>query len=86
MARAAASRALTIAAAGFLGFDGAALAGLGLWTDNLTLIVIGAGLFLSSGLVLLAWRRHRRSLDEIDAARRAVRDEAREIAKLLREP
>lgn len=62
------------------------LVGLGLWADRLTLLVIGAGLFLSSGVVLLAWRRHQRSLAEIDDARRAARDEALELAKLIREP
>jgi hypothetical protein len=47
------------------------------------LLVIGAVLLASSGLVLLYWRRHVRRLDEIDDARRELRDEAEELRRLL---
>jgi membrane protein implicated in regulation of membrane protease activity len=77
-------RSLTFVAAGFLAFDGAALAGLGIWSGRPAFLVTGVVLFLSSGLVLLVWRRHLRRLDEIEAARRDLRDEAEELRRLLR--
>lgn len=76
-------RWLTIVAAGFLAFDGAALTALGLWSGRTTLLVIGIVLFLSSGLVLLVWRQHLRRLDQIAEARRELRDEAEELRRLL---
>jgi membrane protein implicated in regulation of membrane protease activity len=76
-------RSLTLVAVGFLAFDGAALAALGWWSGNHMLLVIGAVLLASSGLVLLYWRRHVRRLDEIDDARRELRDEAEELRRLL---
>ena len=78
------TRALTVVAAAVLAFDGAALAGLGLWTDRLVLVLIGAVFFVSSGLVLLYWRWYRRRVADIAAARRALSDEAREMQRLLR--
>ena len=78
-----ASRTLTILAAGFLAFDGATLAGLGWWTGRASLVVMGLVLFLSSGLVLVFWRRQLRRLEEISAARRALREETESLRKLL---
>jgi len=77
-------RSLTLVAAGFLAFDGAALAGLGIWSGRRAFLVAGGVLFLSSGLVLLFGRRHLRRLDEIDEARRDLRNEAEELRRLLR--
>ena len=77
-------RSLTLFAAGFLAFDGAAMAGLGIWSGRRGFLVTGVVLFLSSGLVLLFWRRHLRRLNEIDEARRDLRDEAEELRRLLR--
>jgi hypothetical protein len=79
------TRALTVVAAAVLAFDGAALAGLGLWADRLVLVLIGAVFFVSSGLVLLYWRWYRRRVADITAARRAVSDEVREMQRLLRD-
>jgi membrane protein implicated in regulation of membrane protease activity len=76
-------RWLTLFAVGFLAFDGAALLALGLWSGRTTLLVVGTVLFLSSGLVVLVWRRHLRRLDEIGEARRELRDEAEELRRLL---
>lgn len=76
-------RWLTIFAAGFLAFDGAALLALGLWAERTGLLLSGAALFASSGAVLLVWRRHLRRLDEIGRARRELRDEAEELRRLL---
>jgi protein-S-isoprenylcysteine O-methyltransferase Ste14 len=79
-----ASRTMTFVASAFLGFDGAALAGLGIWTGHPLVALIGAALFVSSGLVLLYWRWHRRQLEEIAAARRALREETESLRELLR--
>lgn len=78
-----ASRTLTIVAAGFLGFDGATLLGLGLWAGRTSLVIVGLVLFVSSGLVLLYWRRYRRQVEEIAADRQALREEVKELRNLL---
>jgi hypothetical protein len=80
----AASRTLTILAAAFLGFDGAALLGLGVWAGRMSLVVVGLVLFLTSGVVLLYWRRHQRRVEEIAAARQALREEVNQLRNLLR--
>jgi membrane protein implicated in regulation of membrane protease activity len=77
-------RWLTLFAAGFLAFDGAALIALGLWSGRSALLALGIVLFLSSGLVLLVWRRHLGRLDDIAEARRELRDEAEELRRLLK--
>jgi membrane protein implicated in regulation of membrane protease activity len=74
---------LTLLAAGLLGFDGALLAGLGIWSGRWALIVAGAVLLLSSLLVLAYGRRQQRRLQEIAAARRELRAEAEELRRLL---
>ena len=48
------------------------------------LALVGAVFFLSALLVLLSWRWYRRRLEDITAARRALRDEAREMQRSLR--
>jgi len=78
------SRLLSLAAAVVLAFDGAVLAGLGLWSHRPLVVVIGVVLFVAAGVVLVAWRGHVRRLEEIAAARRDLRDEARAINALLR--
>jgi membrane protein implicated in regulation of membrane protease activity len=77
-------RVLTVLAAGFLVLDGVALVAVGIWTGRPALLVAGAAVFLSSGLVLLLWRRHLRLLEEIDEVRRGLRDEAEELRRILR--
>ena len=78
-------RWLTLFAAGFLAFDGAALLALGFWSGRTALLVGGSVLFLSSGIVLLVWRQHLRRLEQIAEARRELRDEAEELRRLLRD-
>lgn len=78
-----ANRTLSLLAAGFLAFDGAALFAGGLWLRRPTLAIIGGALFASSGLVLLYWRRQQRQLAEIVEARRAVAAEARALRDLI---
>jgi hypothetical protein len=78
------SRTMTFVAAAFLGFDGAALAGLGIWTGHPLVALIGVALFVSSGLVIVYWRWQMRQLEEIAAARRALREETESLRELLR--
>lgn len=77
------SRTLTFFAAAVLAFDGVAVMLLGWWGRRAGLILIGAGFFLSSGLVLLYWRWYRKRVDEILSARRELSDEAREMRRWL---
>jgi protein-S-isoprenylcysteine O-methyltransferase Ste14 len=79
-----ANRTLTLLASAFLGFDGAALLVFGIWSHHPLLALIGAALFVSSGLVLLYWRWHQRQLAEMAEARRALRDETESLRELLR--
>lgn len=79
------SRTLTVIAAAVLAFDGAALALLGWWSRRAGAAIIGLGLFVSSGMVLLYWQWYRRRLEDIEAARRALSEEAREMQRLLRD-
>jgi hypothetical protein len=78
-------RSLTLLACGFLGLDGAALVGLGVRAGRPGLVATGLVLLACSGLVLWYWRRHLRRLDEIAAQRRALRAEAEDMRRLLRE-
>ena len=77
------SRTLTLFAAAVLAFDGMALMLLGWWGSQAALILIGAGFFLSSGLVLLYWRWYCKRVQEILSARRELSDEAREMRRWL---
>jgi uncharacterized membrane protein len=79
------TRTLTVIAAAVLAFDGAALAGLGLWTHRLVLVPVGVVFFVSAGLVLLYFRWYRRRVEDIAVARRALADEAREMQRLTSE-
>jgi uncharacterized membrane protein len=79
------TRTLTVLAAAVLAFDGAALAGLGIWTHRLVLVPVGVVFFVSAGLVLLYWRWYRRRVEDIAVARRALADEAREMQRSLHE-
>ncbi len=77
---------LTLVAALFLGFDGAVLVALGAWARQPPLAIVGLTCCVAAAGVLWSWRWHRRRLDEIDAERHAVREEARALRDLLREP
>jgi hypothetical protein len=81
----AASRTLTIIAATVLGFDGAALMALGLWSGRVVLTLVGLVYFASAVLVLLSWRWYRRRLSDIASARRVLSQEAREMQRSLHE-
>jgi hypothetical protein len=79
------SRTLTLVAIGFLTFDGAALAGIGLISGRTMLVVMGLVFFVSAGLVLLYWRWHRGRLLYIASERGALSEDVREMQRLLRE-
>ena len=76
-------RTLTIIAIAALAFDGAALVVLGLLGGRTVLVAVGLVFFLSSGLVVLYWRRHLRKLDAIRTARQALSQEARDLSELV---
>ena len=78
------TRLLAIAASIVLGFDGAVLTVLGLWSHRPLVTVIGAVLFVAAGVVLMTWRAHERRVQEIAAARHELRDEARALNDFLR--
>lgn len=79
------SRTLTLVAIGFLTFDGAALAGIGLISGRPMLVAMGLVFFVSAGLVLLYWRWHRARLLDIASERGALSEDVREMQRLLRE-
>jgi len=80
----AANRGLTVAAAAFLALDGLTLVGAGIWMHQVLLALIGAALVVASGLVVVYWRWHRRQLEEIAEARRALRAEAEALRELIK--
>jgi protein-S-isoprenylcysteine O-methyltransferase Ste14 len=84
MAGAAGMRALTVAAAAFLAFDGVALLVGGIWLRRVVLIVMGMVIIAGSLLVGVYWRWHRRQAGEIAAARQALASEARQLQDLIR--
>ena len=77
------NRTLSIFAAAFLAFDGAALFAGALWLRRPMLALIGAALFVSSGLVIVYWRWYQRQLAGIADARRAVAEDARALRDLI---
>ena len=79
-----ASRTLTILAAGFLAFDGVGLITGGIWLARPLLVIVGACLLGSSGLVFVYWRWHLRQAEGITAARRALAADARALQDLVR--
>ena len=79
-----ASRTLTILAASFLAFDGVGLIAGGIWLGRPLLVIVGACLLGSSGLVFVYWRWHLRQTEGISAARRALADDARALQDLVR--
>jgi hypothetical protein len=81
----AAARGLTIAAAVVLGFDGAALVGIGAWSGRAMLMLVGLILLAVAAGVLYSWRWYRRRLEDIAVARRALRKDALDLQRVLRD-
>lgn len=84
MSRAAGLRALTIAAAALLAFDGVALLVGGILLHRMLLIIMGAVIMAGSLLVGFYWRWHQRQVREIAAARQALASEAHQLQDLIR--
>lgn len=77
-------RIATVAAIGFLLCD-ATLLLYGAFAFRRAWLGVGGGLcLLLAGLVLLAWRRYRRTLAELTTARREMRAEVEELRELIR--
>lgn len=77
---------MTWIAIGCFTLDGVLLGLAGFWGRRLGLVVGGLiCLVLAAGVVYL-WRRHRRKMEELRAARREVADEARALRDLVRRP
>lgn len=77
-------RVLTVVAAAFLAFDGVALIVAGVWLHRPLLVAGGATLIVGSLLVGAFWRRHKRQLQDLQEARRALAGEARQLQDLIR--
>ena len=76
-------RLVTILAVGSLALDGLLLALAGFQTGRVSLVGGGASLLAAAGVVIIAWRRHLRRLDEIAGAKRSLRAEAEALRELL---
>jgi len=76
-------RAVTIAAAGFLLLDAALLAWAGLEIHRPWLVVVAGGFAVGAIAIPFGWRRYRRTLTELDDARREMRRETEELRALL---
>lgn len=77
------SRTLTTIAVGFLVLDGLLLIYAGMEWSRPALSIAGVGCVVGAGFVVWGWRRYRRTLAEIDAARAEMRREAESIRALL---
>jgi membrane associated rhomboid family serine protease len=79
------SRTPTTFAVGFLALDALLLGYAGVALARPLLVASGGVCALAAVLAVLGWRRHRRALAEIEAARKAMRTEAESIRELLKE-
>jgi hypothetical protein len=77
------SRTLTTAAVGFLLLDATLLALAGVMLDRPVLFVPAGGCAGAAALVVLGWRRYRRTLAELEEARREMKREAESLRELL---
>jgi len=77
------SRALTTAAVAVLLLDAILLTYAGIALRRPWLLFWAAVCVALAGVALLAWRRYRRAMDEIAAARREMRHDIEAIRELL---
>jgi hypothetical protein len=77
------SRALTTAAVGFLLLDAALFALAAIAFSRPLLLLPAAICAAAGGGVVLAWRRYRRTLLDLEAARREMRREVEALRALL---
>jgi uncharacterized membrane protein YccC len=78
-----AGRALATFAVGFLALDAVLLGYAGVATGRRLPLVAAAACAVAALLVVVAWRRYRRVLTELDDARRSLRAEVESIRELL---
>jgi len=78
------SRTPTTLAAGFLALDALLLGYAGLTWGRPVLVAAGGLCAVGVVLVVAGWRRYRRTLAELDAARRDMKEEVASIRDLLR--
>ena len=77
------SRTLTTAAVGFLSLDAVLLLYGGFAWGRVWLALGGVACAIGSVLVVIAWRRYRRVVLELDAARQDMRREVESLRDLL---
>ena len=77
------SRTPTTLAVGFLSLDALLLAYAGITWGRPVLIAAGALCGVGVVLVVAGWRRYRRTLAELDAARHDMKEEVDSIRELL---
>ena len=77
------SRTPTTVAVGFLLLDAVLFALAGVTFHRPLLVVAAAVCAAGAGLVMLAWRRYRRTLAELDEARREMKREVEDLRALL---
>ena len=77
------SRTPTTLAVGFLSLDALLLGYAGDAWGRPLLVVAGAACALGVALVIAGWRRYRRTLAELEAARRDIKNEVASIRDLL---
>jgi len=82
----AAGRVATVAAVGFLLCDAILLVYGAVEFHRTSLAVAGGACALLALLVLAGWRRQRRLLTELTAARREMRAQVEELRELIRRP
>jgi len=78
-------RPLATFAVGFLLLDAVLLAWAGLELRRAGLVAGGIACAVAAVVVVVLWRRYRRTLADLDAGRREMKAEAEEIRRLLRE-
>ena len=77
------NRTPTTLAVGFLALDALLLTYAGITWGRPLLLVAGGGCLLGMVLVIAGWRRYRRTLAELDAARHDMKQEVDSIRQLL---
>lgn len=78
-------RFLVIFAVGFLLLDAMFLVWLGLELSRRVLVAGGVACMVAAGVMVLVWRRYRRTLADLSVQRREMKAEVEAIRDLLRE-
>ena len=73
----------TVIAVGALSLDGLLLVWAGSWSGSPGLALGGVVYLALGGLVVLAWRRHRRAAAAVAAARRELLEDVESLRQLI---